>query len=329
MDKSFDVYDVTALASILEQLGTKEKFWFKGYWDDFDEDWLFKYSRKKTGEHWSEKIAEQLCGLLEIPHAEYYLAESKGRLGVITKNLVPNGYSMIMGNQLLYAVNPQEYPQPENKCSFMHIREHTIDSIFGALTEYHVLPPGEFKYYDNQTYESYDLKPPTPNNMISPEGMDACDVFCGYLMLDALISNQDRHHENWAILEDQKGKRYLCPSFDHAASLGRELLDDERTERLKTKDRGRQISHFVSRATSEIFSASGTKKPLSTLDAFFESVKDRALTKKYWLSRLETLSEKQIISLLDRIPDRLITPVARDFAVAMIFENKKRLLEYE
>lgn len=94
-----DVYDVTAIASILEQLGTKEKYWFKGYWDNFDENWLFKYSRDKTGEHWSEKAAEQLCVALGIPHAEYHLAKSNQREGVITKNLVSPRFSMVLANK--------------------------------------------------------------------------------------------------------------------------------------------------------------------------------------------------------------------------------------
>ena len=47
-------------------------------------------------------------------------------------------------------------------------------------------------------------------------------------MLDALIGNTDRHHENWGILV-RRGRGVLlgevAPSFDHASSLGRELRD--------------------------------------------------------------------------------------------------------
>lgn len=312
MSDIFEIYDITAIASILEQLGTKEKFWFKGYWDNLEEDWLFKFSRDNTGEHWSEKAAEQLCLILEIPHAEYHLAKSKERIGVITKNLVPEGYSMIMGNQLLYTMNPSAYPEPEiNEEAFMHTKEHTLDSIFQAFRGNDVLPPENLQNY----------------NML--EGIDAAGVFSGYLMLDVLISNQDRHHENWAILETTDGKYHLSPTFDHAASLGRELLDEEREERLLSKDKYRQVAHFVSRAKSEIFNSSSLQKPMSTIDAFYESVKERVEVKDIWLSKLDVLSKEEIISIFERIPDEVITPKAREFSVEMILANKRRLLEDE
>ncbi len=320
MTDKYDVYDVTAIASILEQLGTKEKFWFKGYWDGFDDNWLFKYSRDNTGEHWSEKAAESICYALGLPHAIYHLAKSIDRPGVITKNLIPSGNSMIMGNQLLHSMNPTVYPEPNVASeTFMHVTEHTISSIFEAFNEYGVLPPNEFK--NNEAH--------TPYNMVSPEGLDASDVFCGYLLLDALISNQDRHHENWAIIETLDDKRFLCPTFDHAASLGRELTDNERKERLNTNDSYRKVDHFVTRAKSEIYASSGNKERLSTIDAFFESVKKRQNAKSYWLSRLRELSDEKVISIFRMMPNYAITQVARDFGVAMILANKKRLLKDE
>jgi hypothetical protein len=55
-----------------------------------------------------------------------------------------------------------------------------------------------------------------------------------YIVLDALICNTDRHHENWGFLTTYQTSdngtvrmRFrMAPSFDHASSLGRELLDD-------------------------------------------------------------------------------------------------------
>lgn len=74
------------VASDLEQLGTKEKFWFS--MDTEPKLWLFKFSRAGTGEHWSEKCAAELCHLLGIPHAEYELALIDGRYGVISPNMI-------------------------------------------------------------------------------------------------------------------------------------------------------------------------------------------------------------------------------------------------
>lgn len=65
-------------------------------------------------------------------------------------------------------------------------------------------------------------------------------VLDGYLMLDVLIGNQDRHDENWAIIINEVTKdTYLSPSYDHSAGLARGLSDQEGEEKLKTKDKNR------------------------------------------------------------------------------------------
>jgi len=40
---------------VIEQLGSKPKFWFR--MPDDEQAWLFKFKRENTGEDWSEKIA--------------------------------------------------------------------------------------------------------------------------------------------------------------------------------------------------------------------------------------------------------------------------------
>ena len=57
-----------------------------------------------------------------------------------------------------------------------------------------------------------------------------------YIVLDALIGNTDRHHENWALLRKKINNKWsgqTSPSFDHASSLGRELEDRKRAILLK------------------------------------------------------------------------------------------------
>lgn len=56
----------------------------------------------------------------------------------------------------------------------------------------------------------------------------AFGVFCGYLVIDALIVNTDRHKENWAAISSQDAVVRLCASHDRATSLGFNL----RNERL-------------------------------------------------------------------------------------------------
>ncbi|WP_281649101.1 hypothetical protein [Parendozoicomonas sp. Alg238-R29] len=306
---SFKIEEIDFSAEDLEQLGTKEKFWF--YFEaNEDIKWLFKYSRENTGEHWSEKVAECLCKELDIPHVNYEIARSSGRFGIITKNVIPQNCRMVMGNEVLHKHSPKTYPRPEEDDeSFVRIKEHTVNRVLGCL----------------------DSKTLPPNiNAININGLNAGDVFCGYLMLDALISNQDRHHENWAVIVDNDtGEQHLCPSYDHAASLGRELLDSERDERINTKDKNRTIEKFVCKARSELFRLKTDKKPLFTVDAFYTAIEKRVSAKTHWLSKLRSLREDKIMEIFSNIPSEVISETARNFAIKMVLENKRRLLEDE
>ncbi|WP_312197563.1 hypothetical protein [Mixta calida] len=305
---SYDFIQLTPIASDLEQLGTKEKFWFR-YVDKEINPWLFKYSRENTGEHWSEKCAAELCRLLGIPHAEYELAQAYGRMGVISPNMIPNQFRMVMGNEVLHSTST-DYPQPIQPGEKpVRVREHTVSRVLACLDREAVKPPSS----------PYDLT-----------GLNAADVFCGYLMLDVLISNQDRHHENWAImLNNETGEQFLCPTYDHAASLGREMVDAERQERLSTRDQNRQIPSFVSKARSELFKTKTDKRPLLTIDAYRQSVIGRETARQHWVSRLRSLSEESIAKVFNDVPSECISESAREFAALMVVENRRRLLEDE
>ena len=103
------------------------------------------------------------------------------------------------------------------------------------------------------------------------EVSNAVGVFAGYLLLDALVSNQDRHHENWGVIGTQNGLS-LASSFDHASSLGRNETDYSRVERLTTKDIGRSVEHYVTRARSGLYETQSSKQPMSTLNAFRDTL---------------------------------------------------------
>lgn len=301
---TFIVKELTCLNAVdLEQLGTKEKFWFN--FQNQPTKHLFKFSRENTGEHWSEKVAEQLCHELGIPHATYEMATLDGRFGIITPTIIPKDCRMVMGNEVLHKDSPTHYPDSTN----VRVKEHTVSRVLGVLSS------DKFELPESE----YDL-----------EGLSAADLFCGYLMLDALVSNQDRHHENWAIiLDNSDGRMMLCPTYDHAASLGRELLDDERKDRLESKDRGRQIYTFVRRARSELFKLKKDKRPLKTDEAFWHAVEDRPDAKKFWINKLKELSDEKIDLIFSKIPNTVISELAREFAKQMVLENKKRLLDNE
>lgn len=285
-------------ADAYEQLGSKPKFWCR---DENGRTYLFKESRPNTGEHWAEKVACELCQLLGIPHANYELALVQEKKGVICPNFVPKGGDLIHGNELLLA-RDKEYP----KNRFYRVKEHTLDLVIRTIDLTQAQPPVGWKDTD-----------------LIKRGTD---VFVGYLMLDAWIANQDRHHENWGLIRLDKSV-HLAPSYDHASSLGRNESDDNRMHILQNKgrDKRRIIESYVEKALSAFYTSESTKR-LTTIDAFERAAKRNPAAGKFWLNRLSEISEDDVLAIFRMIPKSEISDLAIEFAQTMLKLNKPRLL---
>jgi hypothetical protein len=163
---------------------------------------------------------------------------------------------------------------------------------------------------------------------IVPTGIaTALDVFVGYVMLDAWIANQDRHHENWAAISmpEEKGLR-LAPTFDHGASLARNVSDAERKERLESRDKRRRIPHFASRARSAFYASSTDSRTLGTLEAFDHFAQAAPGAATIWLERIRGVTREEIEAIIREVPPNRISEVAGRFTLELIMANRERLL---
>lgn len=158
---------------------------------------------------------------------------------------------------------------------------------------------------------------------------NAADTFIGYLLLDALVGNTDRHHENWGVIRLPDGTVHLAPTFDHASSLGRNLLDEERAERLRTKDHNRTVEAFASRAASALYHAETDRKPLAPLYAFFEAAHWNHAAALGWLNVLDALTDEETAIIINDVPPERISDTAARFAHRLVAVNKKNLLALE
>ncbi|VAX11764.1 hypothetical protein MNBD_GAMMA25-2176 [hydrothermal vent metagenome] len=280
-----------------EQLGTKSKFWFL---NDAGERVLFKQGRPGTGENWAEKACSEICELLALPHADYELARWKGQKGVISPTFVEKGYRLVLGNEILAGVEGYEAEKR------YRVRGHTVRLVLAVTGNKYIQMP--------------------PNCSVPKEFSLASDFFVGYLMLDALVGNQDRHHENWGIMVSAGAGLCLAPTFDHAASLGRNESDDARKDRLTTADKGRSVEVFVKRAKSVLYKSPKSVKPLSTLDAFIEAARLRNTAAQCWLRKLADVSFLDLEEVFSNIPDSEISEEAKAFALKMLKINTMRLL---
>lgn len=240
-----------------------------------------------------------------MPCATYDFARWKNKEGVVTPNFVPKNGRLVHGNELLAKVI-EDYP----KRSSYKAREYTISSVVALihiLRDICTLPIGYEK-------NSYIEKP--------------IDLFIGYLMFDCLISNLDRHHENWGIIIDNEtNKIHLAPTYDHASGFGCRVSDKEIKQRINTKDQRYTVSNFVARAKSAF--AGKNMKRVSTLDSFLFAAKQSPKAAKYWLSKLENISLRQTEIILSKVPTGLISKPSVRFAVEILDANRKRLLNCE
>jgi len=296
--------------SDFEQMGTKSKFWYK---DEDGQLFLFKATLStnsagvevlRDGEDWAEKISSEIARLLGIPCARYDLAIRNGQRGVITPNFVSSEENMLYGIDLISDMARKLGMDGEDSNKL-----HRIPEISVCIDKYIKHKP---KGWDSL-----------------PKIKKSSDFFIGYLMLDVLISNQDRHNENWGMIASKDKHPYLAPTFDHGASLGRNESDINRRIRLETKDLGQTIQIYVKKAKSQIYSKEGRR--LKTIDAFkhfaFSNGDDGIDVALSWLQILSNIKDDALDCIVDRVPDSLMSDITKEFTKKVIFENKRRLLD--
>jgi hypothetical protein len=281
-----------------EQLGSKEKFWFRRA----GQLWLFKEARVihadgavlPAGEDWAEKIASEVAQLLNIPVATVELAEYQGRRGCASLNFTTQAKQLEHGNEVMAGLLDGYDPELRYRQT-----SHTVDNIVTAVSK--MFP---------------SLR----------EHRSALQQLASYLVLDALIGNTDRHHENWGFLWQVQvdidevteagriTKEYeVAPTFDLGSSLGRELLDAKRLQHLANKT----VENYLRKARGGIFMP-GAKRGASPLALVESTAQEYPDYFRPTLDRLRSTPLERIVAIVDRVPGERMTPAARDFAKAML-----------
>ena len=120
----------------------------------------------------AEKIAAEIAGSIGIPRAGVELAVFNGDRGSATKSFAHDGFELIHGNQMLAAFLHDYDPQTRFRQS-----DHTVHNVLRAID----------RVFDEDAAKRR-----------------AKELMAEYVVLDALIGNTDRHHENWGVLLRRK-----------------------------------------------------------------------------------------------------------------------------
>ena len=228
--------------------------------------WLFKPIKAasyRRCDDWSEKIASELARLIGLPAARVELAQRTADVGIISRNVIPDGFSLVSGDTLL-----SEFPgyvscagedRPTNRVG------HNLDNIEELLER--VGPPP-----------------------ISSTQMSGFDVFVGYLVFDAWIANTDRHAINWGVLiRNDDGSPFLAPSFDHGSALA-SGAQDAHLARIDP-------AAYAERGTAQRFEGGGSLVDLAT-----RAVGRAGPAAGTWLEQIGSLQRTAVEEVVHAVP---------------------------
>lgn len=280
----FQVVDVTNWAADSdEELGARDKLWVSSTprEDSPDEvpDALWKEGRpgdkvaEAGADLWAEKIAAEIAALMGVPAAKVDLALRGDVCGVLSWRIAG---TLTHGNQLLSVIYSDYQAQSKGR-----VPGYDLPSIRQAL----------------EPYEGWS------------DTLGAFDCFAGLLVLDALIANTDRHHENWGIIEETQR---LAPTYDHGASLGFNV-PQRMLGRPQEYAAGGRSRHFPARLTLVELAGQALVMVGDTVASHWREA----------VAGVDTGGLEQVIA---NVPEDWMSEVMRTFVLDLVTENRRRLL---
>jgi hypothetical protein len=286
MPDQFPILQLTVESpEVIEQLGSKPKFWFRRSGDE--QPWLFKFTREHTGEDWSEKIAAEMAALLGVKAARVELAKFMNKRGCASRSFVETkkGFGLIHGSEVLAGrVLGYEKSKRWHQCN------HSIKNIIAAVR----------------------------NTFPAAECDAQLDTLAGFFILDAIICNTDRHHDNWAILRGPSAAGHtiqeIAPSFDHASSLGRELRNERRKLLLATDT----VEKYILNGHGGIYWQERDTKGENPFVLALKAAKEFPKYFEPWLRRVRSLQYEDLTGVVARIPDDWMELEAKQLSVKLM-----------
>jgi len=292
-----DLYPIVAVnpAWIVnpEDMGTKQKFWYRKPRNKTK--WLFKYPRPNTGEHWAEKIAAGVASAIGVRHAKVELATFQGTRGSVTESFVRDNRTLWHGNQMLEEAIAGYDPERRSRQS-----RHTLENIWKVVEKIFV----------------DDLE----------GARKAKRTVVGYKVRDAWIGSTDRHHENWGVLRRREGSGRMgdmAPSFDHASSLGRELMDSRRKQLMEAT----RVGDYAKKGHGAIYGTRNESRSPSPLELVRRATRNYPEFFRPMATNLARMDEDAVSQIVHPIPSDWMSPSERTFAIALMRYHSEKLRE--
>ena len=296
----YPVIQISQPALEEERLGSKEKFWFR---DDNGTSWLFKYPRGGSGEHWAEKIAAEVGALIGVRCAEVQLAKYQDDLGVQSRSFAEPGWLKVHGNEIM-----AEAVGGYDESLRFDQRAHNVKSIATAVDRW------------------------AQRNRLDRDAV--MSELVSYAILDGLIGNTDRHHENWMFYYDQTQSVFrLAPSYDHGSSLGRALHDDSpriSRSRRHILDSGRMLDYVQGstgkRGKGKVYANGGRTLALAPLHLAQLLCRWQPAIARPLLRCVDAVADVACRNAIYRVPAEFMSDTAKEFAYQFVLASRSELL---
>lgn len=299
MSETWPITDVTdwRVAGV-ETQGFNPHDWLKH--DDEPRTWLFKPARegrdRSIGEDVVEKLACELAQTFGVPAATVRLAQRGGVRGALVEDARPSGWDIQAGQALLPEAVRDYNPKDRQQ------RGHSVQVVRAVLERFGA-PPGA------------DL----------PGWFRAFDTFAGYLIFDALVAHTDRHARNWAVLlppPDSGACEALCPSFDHASSLGHNVSQEARDQHLRE---GTVLDWARKGVTTRFERGAGGRRQSLVELAASAACLCASGTRSHWRLRVVSVGRDEVEAMVRAAPG--VTDLTVAFIVEVVMANRSRLLD--
>ena len=298
----FPVIPVAMPRGEIENRGARRKFWVS--LEDDGTQWLLKFPRSNTGEHWAEKVASEIGRLFQINTARVELARVDGEIATICQSFLTD--------------DDEVYNDADSFTSHFHGSEFLDIAI--DFYDPHIVRGNR----DHNVKTVMDAIQTVGDANAVHRLKEILDELASYVFLDGLVGNTDRHHDNWMLKYGvASGQVWMraAPTFDHASSLGRELTDERRERILSSSG----VLNYLRRGRGGVYIDEKHRRAPSPLHLAQLLCRWNRELAEDWRNRLNSITHTDIQSVFDRIPSEFASELAKDFACQAVVASKAEL----
>jgi len=141
-------------------------------------------------------------------------------------------------------------------------------------------------------------------------------------VFDAFIGNQDRHCDNWGIIDGKNGYR-LSPIYDNGSSLGFQLTE----ARIKKMFLDRNMFKAYSNRSFTLIGLPEKKKPryLELLSVIRDNYPFEV---KEAIGQIGSVNRQLIEEILESIPEEIMSVTYKDWVIRLLIYRKEWLLNW-